>query len=62
MSSSSKQILSRPEVGRLRSDGGKTWTFTDAEKLTAENVRQVFPNYNPRLKLPGKVEPKFVPR
>jgi hypothetical protein len=43
-------------------DAGKTWTFVDAEKLTPENVRMVFPNYNPRLKLPGRMEPRFVPK
>ena len=43
-------------------DGGKTWTFLDAEKLTAANVRQVLPSYDPRLKLPEKKQPKFVPK
>lgn len=28
--------------------------------LTAGNVRQVLPNYDARLKLPGKKEPTFV--
>ena len=43
-------------------DGGKTWTFMDAEKVTPENVRMVLPTYDPRLKLPGRVEPRFVPK
>jgi hypothetical protein len=46
----------------VSSDGGKTWTFIDAEKLTAENVRKVLPNYDPRLEIPPKKEPKFVPK
>jgi hypothetical protein len=46
----------------VSSDGGKTWTFIDAENLTAENVRQVLRSYDPRLKLPGKQETKFVPK
>ena|SRR5215831_6530483 len=46
----------------VSSDRGKTWTFVDAEKLTADNVRQVLPNYDPRLQLPAKKEPRFVPR
>jgi hypothetical protein len=46
----------------VSSDGGKTWTFIDAEKLTAGNVRKVLPNYDPRLELPGKKEPTFVPK
>jgi len=43
-------------------NGGKTWTFMDAEKVTSENVRMVLPTYDPRLKLPGPVEPRFVPK
>jgi hypothetical protein len=43
-------------------DGGKTWTFMDAEKVTPENIRMVLPTYDPRLKLPGRMEPKFIPR
>jgi hypothetical protein len=46
----------------VSSDGGKTWTFIDADKLTADNVRQVLPNYDPRLEIPPKKEPKFVPK
>jgi hypothetical protein len=44
------------------SDGGKTWRFIDAAPLTADNVRQVFPNFNPKLKLPAKAQPTFVPK
>jgi len=45
----------------ISADGGKTWTFIDSGKLTAGNIRQILPNYNPELKLPPKTEPKFVP-
>ena len=44
----------------ISEDRGKTWTFMDSSKLTSENVRQVLPTYDPRLKLPGPKEPKFI--
>ena len=41
-------------------DGGKKWTFIDTAKLTPENVHQIVPIYDARLKLPKKKEPVLV--
>jgi hypothetical protein len=41
-------------------DGGKTWTFIDAETLTPQNIQLVLPTYDPRLKLPGREKPKLI--
>ena len=64
-----EQVLDVPaKRGELRApghllgvsrDGGKTWKFLDAAGLTPETVRQYLPNYNPKLTLPPRVEPKF---
>jgi hypothetical protein len=45
----------------VSADQGRSWTFMDTGKLTAENVKLALPGYNPALKLPAKVEPTFVP-
>ena len=64
-----EQVLDVPaKHGELRApghllgvsrDGGKTWKFLDAAGLTPETVRQYLPNYNPKLTLPPRAEPKF---
>jgi hypothetical protein len=41
-------------------DAGKTWTFIDASGATQGTLKQILPNYNPKLKIPPKAEPKFV--
>ena len=46
----------------VSSDKGRSWTFMDTAKLTAENVKLALPNYNPALKLPPHTEPTFVPK
>jgi hypothetical protein len=46
----------------ISADGGKTWTFIDTGRLTPENVRQVVPNFNPGLRLPGKAQARFIPK
>ena len=44
----------------ISADGGTTWTFIDTGRLTPENVRQVVPSFNPRLRLPGQAQSRFI--
>jgi hypothetical protein len=46
----------------VSSDSGKTWTFIDAAGATPETIRQVLPSYNPKLKVPPRTQPTFVPK
>jgi hypothetical protein len=44
----------------ISSDKGKTWTFVEAGKIDATKARQMFPAYNPELRIPSSPEPKLV--
>ena len=55
-----KMVMKRPE-GRflvrsyligVSADSGRTWSFVDGARVTAENVRKVLPNFSARLTLP----------
>jgi hypothetical protein len=39
-------------------DAGKTWSFVDGARITAENVHKVLPDFNDRLRLPAKQPPQ----
>jgi hypothetical protein len=44
----------------VSADKGKSWTFIDASKLSEDNVRKLFPDFNPALKFPAKRKPRLV--
>jgi hypothetical protein len=46
----------------VSSDAGKTWKFIDIRRMTPNDVRQLLPNYNSKLKLPAHKAPTFVPK
>lgn len=55
------QILFSSHLLGISSDDGKSWTFVDTATLTAQNVRDLIPNFNPALKLPPMAAPTYVP-
>ena len=40
----------------ISEDGGKSWTFVDAERVTPANKDKLFPEFNDSLQLPNRGE------
>jgi hypothetical protein len=45
----------------ISSDGGKNWSFVDLNKDTISSIPQIFPNFNPDLKIPDPTPPVMGP-
>jgi hypothetical protein len=65
------EVIVREKHGELHSsgyllgvsrDGGKTWKFINGSALTENEVRQMLPNFNRKLRLPAHKQPTFVPK
>lgn len=44
----------------ISKDNGKNWCFLESSKLTPENIKKIFPNFNTALKIPEKGSPKII--
>jgi len=45
----------------ISGDGGKNWSFVDLNKDTVSSIPQIFPNFNPDLKIPDPIPPVMGP-
>jgi hypothetical protein len=45
----------------ISDDGGKNWSFVDLNKDTISAIPQIFPNFNPDLKIPDPTPPVMGP-
>jgi hypothetical protein len=57
MTLSGKRITQRAALVAASADGGKRWTFLDAQGKTPENVRALLPNLPKEVKLPAPQAP-----
>ena len=54
------KIINSSHLLAVSDDSGEHWYFVDTSQITSENVRHLFPKFNPELKIPVKIEPEFV--
>ena len=51
------EIKSKNYLLAVSSNGGKQWYFINLDSFKEESIRLLFPNFNPQLKIPAKVDP-----
>lgn len=52
---------SKSSLLAISSDKGKSWTFLDVSQMNKDNIKQLFPDFNPALVFPKLEAPVFVP-
>ena len=55
------RLVSTSYLLAITNDKGKTWSFIDVGNITTGMLRDLFPHFNKRLKIPDKTEPVFYP-
>lgn len=54
------EIKSKNYLLAVSSNGGKQWYFINLDSFKEESIQLLFPNFNPQLKIPAKVDPVTI--
>ena len=55
------RLVSTSYLLAVTNNKGKTWSFIDVGSMPVSMLRDLFPHFNKKLKIPDKAEPVFYP-